>query len=83
MRKPVRNSWCIALLLYAFSSIGSDAGNIVFGTLNASLNDGSLAGTTFQIVFSYDADQVADTGDSYVQLKLLRLHAARSPLHPE
>jgi hypothetical protein len=44
------------------------AGNIVFGTLNASLDDGSLAGTTFQIMFSYDADQVTDTGDSYVQL---------------
>jgi hypothetical protein len=36
--------------------------------LNASLDDGSLAGTTFTILFSYDADQVADTGQSYVPL---------------
>jgi hypothetical protein len=42
--------------------------NIVFGTLNAALDSGSLAGTTFQIAFSYDADQVTDSGDSYVQL---------------
>ena len=67
MRRLAKIS-CMTLLLCAFSSIGAHAQNIVFGTLNASLNDGSLAGTTFQIAFSYDADQVADTGESYVQL---------------
>jgi len=68
MFKVARSSWCMALLLCVVSSTGVRAENIVFGTLNASLDNGSLAGTTFQIVFSYDADQVADTGDSYVTL---------------
>jgi hypothetical protein len=57
---------CVLLLFAAGSR--ADAENIVFATLDASLDDGSLAGTTFSVVFSYDADQVSDTGDSYVQL---------------
>ena len=55
-------SRCTALLLCLVFSGAVRAENIVFASLNASLNDGSLAGTTFQILFSYDADQVADTG---------------------
>src|SRR5690349_19770549 len=62
------NSCWLVLLLCAVFSAGAHAQNIVYGTLNASLNDGTLAGTTFQISFSYDADQVADTGQSYVSL---------------
>ena len=62
----LQNIWLIALMLCAVTSARAE--NIVFGTLNASLNDGSLVGTTFQIVFSYDADQVEGTGDSYVTL---------------
>jgi hypothetical protein len=57
---------CVLLLFAAGSR--ANAENIVFSTLDASLDDGSLAGTTFSVVFSYDADQVSDTGDSYVQL---------------
>jgi hypothetical protein len=67
MFKLVKSSWWMALLLCAICT-GARAENIVFGTLNASLDDGSLAGTTFQVMFSYDADQVTDTGDSYVPL---------------
>jgi len=44
------------------------AENIVFGTLNASLDDGSLAGITFPVSFSYDQDQVWPDGESYVTL---------------
>jgi hypothetical protein len=62
----LKNIWLIALMLCAVTSARAE--NIVFGTLNASLDYGSLAGTTFQIVFSYDADQVASAGDSYVSL---------------
>ena len=62
-------SWFTALLLCLLFSGAVHAENIVFASLNASLNDGSLAGTTFQILFSYDADQVAGTGDSYVSLQ--------------
>jgi hypothetical protein len=68
MFKIARNSLLAALVLCVFAVTGARAENIVFGTLDASLDDGSLAGTTFQIVFSYDADQVSDTGDSYVTL---------------
>lgn len=67
MPKPATMSWC-AVLLWTSAGLNATAQNIVFGTLNASLDDGSLGGTTFQVVFSYDADQVTDTGDSYVQL---------------
>jgi hypothetical protein len=67
MRKPAISA-CTAALLCLFFSGAAHAENIVFASLNASLNDGSLAGTTFQIAFSYDADQVAATGDSYVTL---------------
>jgi hypothetical protein len=56
----------LILLITAVSR--ADAQNIVYGTLDASLDDGSLAGTTFQVRFSYDGDQVADTGGSYVEL---------------
>jgi hypothetical protein len=57
-----------AALLIVMTSTRGDAQNVVFGSLDASLDDGSLAGTTFTVVFSYDADQVSDTGDSYVTL---------------
>jgi hypothetical protein len=50
--------------LYAFTV----KQNVAHGILDASLDDGSLAGTTFQVAFSYDADQVANVGDSYVEL---------------
>src|SRR5579864_4167116 len=33
-----------------------------------SLNSGSLAGTTFPVFFSYDADQVSAQGDSFIAL---------------
>jgi hypothetical protein len=44
----------LILLITAVSR--ADAQNIVYGTLDASLDDGSLAGPTFQVTFSYDAD---------------------------
>ena len=69
MRTLGKRIWPAACVLLLFAA-GSraDAENIVYATLGASLDDGSLAGTTFPVVFSYDADQVADTGESYVQL---------------
>jgi hypothetical protein len=54
------------LLVLAASRV--DARTIVFRTLNASLDQGSLAGTTFPVSFSYDADQVSPIGDSFVNL---------------
>jgi hypothetical protein len=69
MRMLVRVVWpaaTIALLLATAST--AQATNIVFGTLDASLDDGSLAGTAFTVVYSYDADQVAPVGESYVPL---------------
>lgn len=56
------------VLLMIATAPSIHAENIVYGTLNASLDDGSLAGTTFTVVYSYDADQVAPEGESYVQL---------------
>jgi hypothetical protein len=50
--------------LYAFTV----KQNIAHGILDASLDSGSLAGTTFQVAFSYDADQVGNVGDSYVEI---------------
>jgi len=57
----------VALLLHmAFT--GAARSELVTSTLNASLNTGSLAGTTFTVSFSYDSSQVSPVGDSYVQL---------------
>ena len=57
------------VVVFLFVSVGSSyAQNIVYGTLDASLDTGSLAGTTFQISFSYDADQVPEVGEAYVSL---------------
>ena len=61
-------SWSSSILLCLLFNVVAHAQNIVYATLNASLDDGSLAGTTFTILFSYDADQVADSGQSYVPL---------------
>jgi hypothetical protein len=57
------------VVVFLFVSVSSSyAQNIVYGTLDASLDTGSLAGTTFQISFSYDADQVPEVGEAYVSL---------------
>jgi hypothetical protein len=59
----------IAALIIVIAAVSrADAQNVAYGILDASLDDGSLAGTTFQVAFSYDADQVADVGESYVEL---------------
>jgi hypothetical protein len=55
-----------ALVLAAAAPVRAE--DIVFGTLNASLDDGSLAGVTFSVSFSYDQDQVQPVGESYVTL---------------
>src|SRR5262249_35899080 len=39
-----------------------------YGTLNASLDTGSLAGTQFPVQFSYDADQLPPVGEAFVTL---------------
>ena len=60
---------CATAVLFLFVNVANSfAQNIVYGTLDASLDTGSLAGTTFQISFSYDADQVPDVGEAYVSL---------------
>jgi hypothetical protein len=59
----------IAALIIVITAVSrADAQNVAYGILDASLDDGSLAGTTFQVAFSYDAGQVADVGQSYVEL---------------
>ena len=69
VRKSIPITSIVAGILFCLAT-GSraDAQTIVYGTLAASLDDGSLAGTTFSVVYSYDADQVSDTGESYVTL---------------
>jgi hypothetical protein len=57
---------CVALVLLFNSN--ATATRIVPGGLNASLDTGSLAGTHFPVLFSYDADQVSPIGDSFVDL---------------
>jgi hypothetical protein len=69
MRRPIAITWLAAGILFCLgASSRADAQTIVYGTLAASLDDGSLAGTTFSVVYSYDADQVSDTGESFVTL---------------
>jgi hypothetical protein len=49
-------------------TVGASAQNIVYGTLTASLDTGSLAGTRFPIYYSYDASQVPSGGQGYAEL---------------
>src|SRR5262249_37252589 len=49
----------------------ASANNIMVWTFVASLDTGSMAGKTFPVCYSYDADQVAPVGESYVQLNSL------------
>jgi hypothetical protein len=60
-----------ATFFVLITCLPANAQNIVFGSFDASLDDGSLAGTTFSVSFSYDADQVSSEGYSYVTLASL------------
>jgi len=52
---------------------------IVTSTLNTTLTTGSLAGTTFPVVFSYDAGQILPTGYSYSQLDTFDFNLLGTP----
>ena len=58
----------LAAFLLGVVSGNAFATRIVFDGLNASLDTGTLAGTRFPVSFSYDADQVSSTGDSFIPL---------------
>jgi hypothetical protein len=69
VRTVLRVIWPLAgALLLLSSTVTAHAETIVYATLNCSLDDGSLAGTQFTVSYSYDADQVAPEGESYVPL---------------
>ena len=57
-----------AVVLIGLSVSRVDAQRVVCRTLEASLDDGSLAGTTFPVTISYDADQVSRAGESFVSV---------------
>jgi len=52
------------LIMYAAAA----RSECVTSTLQAALDTGSLAGTTFAVSFSYDSSQVQPVGESYVEL---------------
>ena len=56
----------VLFLLLTYAVAGRS--ELVTSSLDASLDTGSLAGTTFSVSFSYDSSQVQPVGDSYVQL---------------
>ena len=71
MRKLPRlaSALLVVIVVFIVSSGGrADANDIVYGSLDASLDDGSLAGTTFTVIFSYDADDVPPAGEGYATL---------------
>jgi hypothetical protein len=68
MSKPLVITMAAGILFCLAAGSRADAQTIVYGTLAAALDHGSLAGTTFPVVYSYDADQVSDTGESFVTL---------------
>jgi hypothetical protein len=68
MRIPARISSVIAVLLLFVPSLRASADNVSVWTFVASLGTGSMAGTTFPVCYSYDADQVPPVGEGYVQL---------------
>ena len=68
MRQITRRTWTFAAVLLMLAASRLSAQNIVSCSFDASLDDGSLAGTIFPVTFSYDADQVSPTGESYIAL---------------
>jgi hypothetical protein len=73
--------------IMALLAAGRDAtaSPIVFDSLDASLNTGSLAGVSFPVSFSYDAGEVAPIGESFVTLTsfdftLLGVHFTRGDI---
>jgi hypothetical protein len=58
----------IAVLFLLVAYTATARSELVTSSLDASLDTGSLAGTTFSVLFSYDSSQVPPVGDSYVQL---------------
>jgi uncharacterized protein (TIGR03437 family) len=67
---PIRLGYALIALLFAVRGIAA-AEQIVAGTLTASLDSGSLAGTKFRVFFGYDAAHVSPRGNSFVQLESL------------
>jgi hypothetical protein len=59
----------LAMLLIMTGSHASEAQSILHLALRASLNDGALAGRTFEVSFTYNADDVSAQGDSFIGLK--------------
>jgi uncharacterized protein (TIGR03437 family) len=57
-----------SLALIAGTGTRALAEHIISSAFVASLTSGSLAGTTFPVFFSYDADQVSAQGDSFIAL---------------
>jgi hypothetical protein len=57
-----------ATLFLLVTSAASAQSGLVTSELDATLNTGSLAGTSFAVSFSYDFSQVSPKGDSYVLL---------------
>jgi hypothetical protein len=55
-------------VLAAITACTATASQIAFGSLDASLDTGSLAGTTFPVSFSYDASQINAIGESFIFL---------------
>src|SRR6266545_5006413 len=56
----------IVFLLIVYAAAGH--AEWVSGNLNASLDNGSLAGTRFWVTFSYDLAQILAAGDSWIPL---------------
>jgi len=63
MRAPI-----FPVLVLAALALPAPAATIVFQTFQSSLDTGTLAGTSFPVLFSYDASLVNPTGDSFIQL---------------
>ena len=61
----MRSTATLLLLLIGATAARSE---LVTSQLNATLNTGSLAGTSFTVSFSYESSEVSPVGDSYVQL---------------
>jgi hypothetical protein len=68
MKSWIRTLGATIVLLFFVNVGGAFAQNIVYGTLNASLDSGSLAGTQFPVQYSYDAHQVPPVGQAFVTL---------------
>ncbi|HEY2592809.1 MAG TPA: PEP-CTERM sorting domain-containing protein [Chloroflexota bacterium] len=77
--RPGAAGMLAAVVLILATGTSASGEDLVYSGFDASLDTGSLAGAAFSVCYSYDAAQVAPTGQSYVPLSSLDFSLLGTP----